>query len=296
MVAKKKKSAVASMLPDDMASAGLPDDFDGEITQVRVVPWDYEGNRDENSLAIRVTVTPDEESELDEFSQHYSCGELQYFVPSMDGETPVMDDLETIDLQELDEDEKEEVEGVFALQVGRREALNNNTNWAHFLQAAIDAGFPVDQVDTDVRFLEGTAGHFNRVPQKKRSGLVIEEEGSRRREILVLTEVVSTGGAATKSKSRSKTKTKSKAKTKSKSKASAKTENNGIDEELAAVVLEAIANAGGEIPKSKLPSIVMKAFEGSQRAAAVKRVANVEFLGSSEDWEFDADEATLSLG
>jgi hypothetical protein len=261
------------MNPDEMVTAGLPDDFDGEITQVRLVPWDYDGNVDHHVLAVRVTIQPEGE---DEFEQHYSAGDLEYFVPSMDGETPV----------DLEEGEGEELEGVFALKVGRRDQLNNSTNWAHFIGAAIDAGFPVEDLGASVDCFEGVYGHFNRIPQKKRSGIVVEEGGqARARTILVLTEMADKPKAA---KPAAKA-----AKKSAKKKAAASTED--LDEKLEEVLIEALAEAEEGLPKAKLPGLVIKAFSGAQKAKAVKRVSDVEFLESSESWEFDADEAMLYI-
>ena len=283
-----KKNRAVSFNPDDLVQAGLADDFDGEITDVRYVPWDYDGHLDHHILAARVTIVPDEDSGLEEFIQHYSAGDLQFFLPSVDGENPV----------DLEADDEDDMAGAFVVPVGRRESLANSSNWAAFVIAAVEAGFPKDQISSDATVFEGIKGHFNRVPQQKRSGIQVEEgEGNRRREILVLTEVTETGKKKGKAKAKPAA---SKAKGKAKSKAKTKPAGDGdddLDERLAGVVLEALANAEDmTLSKAKLPGIVIKAFDGAEKAKAVKLVATADFLESEEGWEFDADEGTLTIG
>lgn len=284
-----KQSKAVSFNPDDLVQAGLADDFDGEITEVRYVPWDYEGHLDHHILAARVTIVPDEDSGFDEFTQHYSAGDLQYFLPSVDGENPV----------DLEAEDEEEMAGRFVVPVGRRESLANSSNWAQFVIAAVEAGFDKDSITSDAATFEGTRGHFNRVAQQKRSGIQVEEGGdSKRREILVLTEVEATK-VKKKGKAAPKKAAKPKAKAKAKPKAS-KADDDGdddLDERLSGVVLEALAEADDmTLSKAKLPALVIKAFDGAEKAAAVKRVSTPDFLESNDAWTFDADEGTLTIG
>jgi hypothetical protein len=261
------------MNPDNFLTGGLKDDFDGTVLKARFVPWDYDGNIDHHILAVALTIQPDDEDTP--FVQHYSAGELESFVPSMDGKTSV----------DLDNGEGEQLEGIYAMKVGRRDQLNNNTNWAHFIGAALDAKFPREKLGSTCTFIEGVHGHWNRIPQKKRSGIVVQPaaEGKRRSsDILVLTSITE-GGKAT-----------AKPATKVGPQPAAATQN-GLDEQLAGVVLEAIMAADGKLAKSKLPGIAIKAFQGPDKAKAVKRVSEAEFLESSDTWMYDADKGTLSL-
>jgi hypothetical protein len=268
-------AAVASMNPDNMLAGGLKDDFDGEVVKARLVPWDYDGNLDHHILAVALTVQPDDENEP--FVQHYSCGELEQFVPSMDGKSPV----------DLENGEGEALEGIYALRVGKKEQLNNNTNWAHFVGAVIDAGFPKGQLGAAVTFIEGTYGHWNRVPQKKRSGIVVqpqqgENKRARSNDILVITEIKEKPAGAKKPAA-------------GKSSAPAAAANGGdLDDRLREVVTEAVLAAGDTgLPKAKLAGLAIKAFAGAEKAKAVKRVSETAFLESSETWAFDADSGTL---
>jgi len=275
---KQQPVRVASMNPDNMVSAGLADDFDGQITEARVVPWDYDGKLDHDILAVRLTIEPDEDSGFEEFTQHYSAGDLEYFVPSMDGKSPV----------DLDADDKADMEGVYAFPTGAREQLNNNSNWADFLFKLRDAEFPPDDMDADVRFVEGLAGHFNRVPQQKRSGIVRPsgDGDTRQKTILVVTEI-------SEAKPKTRKKRTSKKSSKSTTKSTPKVDSD-LDDRIEEVILEALVEAE-ELPKAKLPGLVIKVFAGAEKAKAVKRAASVEYLNSREAWEFDEDEGVLTL-
>lgn len=185
-VAERK---AASLSPDDMVSGGLPDDFDGTITNVAFVSWDYNETIDTPVLALRVDIEPDEDSDEENFSQHYSAGDMKYFVPSDDGKE--------------------------ALPVGKRDALSNSSNAAQFITALLNAeGFAElgREIGTSVDAFEGIRCHFDRVDQPKRSGIV-NAEGERRKQILVVTEVHEEAGAKpTKKKAAKKAPAKKKAK------------------------------------------------------------------------------------
>lgn len=268
-------AAVASMNPDNMLQGGLIDDFDGMCVRARLVPWDYEGSIDHHVLAVALTIRPEGDKE---FVQHYSAGDLTAFVPSMDGKTSV--DLDGWDPKKG----VDSVEGVYALRVGKREQLNNNTNWAQFIGALIDAAFPRDQLTAAVTFMEGVYGHWNRIPQKKRSGIVVASTDTKARtnDILVITEIKEAPKGGIKVDKA----------TPATSKATPDTAS--LDDKLREVVGGAVAAAGeGGLPKQKLASLAIKAFAGADKAKAVKRVNEIEFLESGETWAYDADAGLL---
>jgi hypothetical protein len=260
------------MNPDNMTS-GLKDDFDGEVLKARLIPWDYDGKIDHHILAVALTIKPDDEKEP--FVQPYSCGELDNFVPSMDGRVSV----------DLENGEGEALEGIYALKVGKKEQLNNSTNWAHFIGALLDAGFDKGKLAAAVTFVEGVYGHWNRIPQKKRSGIVVQPvEGGRTRtsDILVITELKEKAAGAKAAKS-------AKA-----APAVAVPTAGDLDSRLEAVVAEAVKKAGDDgLAKAKLAGIAIKAFTGPEKGKAVKRVSEAEFLEGSDQWAFDGDSGTL---
>lgn len=280
-----KQSKVASMNPDDMIAGGLPTDFFGWVKRVRLVPWDYNGKVDHHVLAVAVDIVPDpDKSELPPFTQHYSCGSLENFVPATDPDTPV--DLDTWDGEDI-----AEVEGIYAYRVGRSEQLNNNTNWATFLANARDSGFAeiLDNVDC----LEGLYGHFDRVAQKQRSGIVRPGgEEKKADDILVLTEITD-APKATKAKGGKKRTTK---RAVSGKKAASGDGGNGLDEKIVNVLLVAIAGAGDDgLPFSRVPGLMIQEM-GDDRGAAVTRGTDKEFLASIDGIVYDPDEAVLTIG
>lgn len=287
--AKKDKAATkkapASMRPDSMASGGLADDFDGKIVEVRVVPWNYGKEDMDHVLAVRVKIDPAEDSDYDEqIVQHYSAGKLEDFAPSLDGKTPV----------DLEGDDIDEMEGYFALPVGSREQLNNGTNWAHFVAVLIDAGFDIEQIEADVRCFEGIYAHFNRVPQKKRSGIITQpaEEGqpARERTVLVVSELLE----EPKSKGKKGSKATAAAKPKGRA-AAAEEEEDDINTRVEEAIVEVLTEAEEALAVKKVASLVSKKFSGAEKAAVLKLVTDTDFLSESEAFVYDEDEETLEL-
>jgi len=285
----KERAEVASLNPDEMLAGGLKDDFRGRIIEAVYERWDYDGNIDEPVLAARLTIQPEDEDEP--FVQRWSAGNLDSFVPSQDGKTP------------CDEDET----GPFALKVGKRAGLNNNTNFAHLMSSIVDAGeaskkFTRKDLTSSLDCLEGLDAHFNRVPQKKRSGLVQAEgeEGRRRaNDVLVVTEVFGYGEAETSKSGKKASKPNGQA-GRATSKPEPEEEETGggddLDDKLQGVVMEAISEAGGKLKKGKLATEILKAMaKDKDKARAVKRVMEADFVEDGP-WDFDEKTGILSVG
>lgn len=297
----REESQVASLDPSEMLAGGLKDDFRARVTEAVYVPWDYDGNIDEPVLAARLTM-----EELDSDGepvggeegtvvQHWSAGDLAAFVPSQDGKTPT--DGEGMDAEP----------GPYALRVGKRAQLNNNTNFAHMITSVIDCGeasghFTKKELTSSLECLEGLDAHWNRVPQKKRSGLV-EAEGEQRRarDVLVVTEVYGYGEASAPA-AKGKAAGKSSATKGGASKASAKADTNGGADDLDGDIEAAIVEALGEndpIKKSKLATLMLKAFADRPKlkGKAVKRCTEDEFLSDGDRaFTYDEDAGTVSMG
>lgn len=256
-----------SLSIDDMVASGLIDDFDGEITKARFFAWSSEKHDRGPSLAVKLTIKPEDEEEIE---QLYSAGAISNFAPSMDGDEPIdVDDPEA--------------EGVYAIPVGKQVALGNSTNFYHFLQCLRDSGFPKEKESADIRFLEGVTAHFNRIPQKKRSGIVASGDSEQRQKtILVVTELKAV-------KAKAAAKSAGKVSTKSDSKANGS--GDDLDNRLAELISGHIPEEG--LNKAGVLQLVMKNYKGADKGAAVKRAGKNEFLGSREEWAFDVDEGTL---
>lgn len=286
---EKQLRAVASMNPDNFVQGGLMDDFDGTINKVRFVPWDYDGKIDHHVLAVAVTIKPEDG---DAFVQHYSAGDLNMAVPTMDGENPV----------DLDNGSGEELEGKYALLVGKATALRGSTNWAHFLEALCACeGFDRARLQPNVDSLEGISGHFNRVPQKKRSGIQVTattDGKPRSNDVLVITKIndmnAEVAAAAPASASKSGTKATTKAATATATKTTPAADD--VADTLTGVIVEALSDGDGTLAKSKLVSLVLKKVQGADRARAIKLANDASWLGANDAFSYDADSGTLSLG
>lgn len=311
---KNAPAEVASLNPDDFLQGGLKDDFRGRVITAVYAPWDYDGNIEDPVLAAQLTIQgldDDGEEDGDPFVQNWSAGDLSAFVPSEDGRTPA-DDGEA---------------GPYALRVGKRAQLNNNTNFAHLMQSIIESGeaskgkhFTRENLTASLACLEGLDAHWNRVPQKKRSGLRDAEEGEttkRSRDVLVVTEVYGYGddkpaakakGGKSDAKAGKSAPPAKAAKTSSKPKKEepeaeeeetegAGGETNDLDTDLTAMITEALGEADGPIKKGKLVGIVVKAAgKDPRKAKMVKRVTEAEFLENEDaPWTFDEDEGSISL-
>lgn len=295
----KEEPKVASMDPADMLEGGLKDDFRGKIIEADYCRWDYNGNRDEASLALRLKIQPEDEDEP--FTQHWSAGSLDTFVPSKDGKTEVKEDPEN---EEDGTVKYGTYAGPYALRIGRRPQLNGNTNYAHLVRTIIDSGeaskgkfFTRENLSPSVQCLVGLDAFWNRVPQVKRKGLqedsAVEGDRKKRADVLVVTEVFGYDPEGTTSKE--KVKGKSKAVKSKVEDAEEDQDESSLDDDLAALVIQAIADADGELKKAKLVGAVVKlAGKDPRKRDFLKRVTEDEFLNSG-DWEYDEDDGTLTL-
>ena len=138
-----------SLLPDDMVAGGLIGDPPLNLLyrKMRFEVWDYDGKAPEGSknvttLAVRGELVDDDGKV---HNQYWSAGDPGDFQPSPDGKR--------------------------AVAVGRREALNNNTNVAVLMAACINAGFPKERIGDDISVLDGMYALSHRVPAPERTGL-----------------------------------------------------------------------------------------------------------------------------
>lgn len=293
-MAKSKSSAaveVASLNPADFLQGGLKSDFRGKITEAVYCPWDYKGAIAEPVLGVRLTL--EIEGEDTPYTDYWPAGSLEAFVPSEDGRTPA------------EGEDGGPGEGPYAVKVGKRSGLNNNTNFAHLMQTIVDCGeaskkFRVSDLTSSLECLVGLDAHWDRVPQKKRSGMVDndapQQEGKRRNnDVLVVTSVYAYGeddAKPVKGKATTAPATKGKS-------APAEDDDddaNPLDAKLAEIVEGAIAEAGGTIKRSKLAVVVLKAAaKDKDKAKLVKRVSEDDFLAGGA-WVYDEDEGTLTIG
>jgi hypothetical protein len=243
--------------------------------------------------------------------QHWSAGDLSAFAPSADGSEPT--DGEGMEIEP----------GPYAVRVGKRTALNNNTNFAHLMQAIVDCGkedglFTVKMLNEaggSLSVLEGLDAHWNRVPQKKRAGMVEEEgETKQRRDVLVVTKIYGYGDEEAPTKGAKKKKaapvtTKSNKVTGKKAKPVKEDEEDEADEEedeaselspLDQKVAEALVSIlddapGNKIKKGKLANAMLTAAgKDKDKSKMVKRCTEDEFLGLNAGWAYDEDSGLIT--
>jgi hypothetical protein len=286
-----------------MLQGGLKDDFRGKVMEAAYAPWDYDGNIPDPVLSARLSIQPlddDGAPEGDPLVQNWSAGDLANFVPSEDGKTPCEDGEA----------------GPYALRVGKRAGLNNNTNFAHLMESILDAGeaskgkfFTRQNLTASLECLVGLDAHWDRVPQKKRSGLnaaAAEGEGSNsnRKDVLVVSEVFGygtksgkVGGKAAPAKAVA-GKKKTEPEPEEDDETTGESEVSEDDSDLRDMVTAIIAAAGDAgIKKGKLVGKVVEAAGKDKRKAAfIKRCTEASFLeADGVAWTLDEDTGVLTL-
>lgn len=265
-----------SINPDDAESGGLLDDVDAEITLVETCLFDYNGTQADPSPALHVQLKS-KGGEVAE--QYYTAGKLERVMPSNDGTR------------------FKQAPG--ANGVG----LSSSCNAFTFLNAMKEKGFPGDKLETDLTVLVGLTGHFNRVPQQKRSGLDSGGEEGKSRTILVVTKIIKmpwevkgktgVGGATSISKGKTGAAKKSEP---------VDVEDSGDQDELMVEAIEAVKNVLAEakdstMERKKIGMAVFKATADSENRAEILKLINdkkVDFF-AQDDLPFVADDDTVTL-
>lgn len=307
------ESLLVSMDQDEFVAGGLPSDFDGEVIEARSVVWNYDNGNgpkvDETTgqviytLAVRLTIKPDTPGEKD-YVVFQSAGDPTHFLPSMDGVTP------------SPADETGCSEGIYFIRQGSKQQLTNNTNYAQFLNALKDAESQAPQLarkrEADVRFLEGLYGHWDRIPQKRRAGMVTAEATDAKRksnDILVCTQLKVKG--ATAAPAARPAPAGPGAPPPARPAAAPPAPRPGaptpaapavaapdLDEALQGIVGTFLTGKTDWTPKGGLSALVMssKALAQPQKAKALTRITSVEFLAAGQEaglWFYDADQGLL---
>lgn len=275
------KSNVVSLNPDSFQEGGLIQDVNVVIKEAQFCLWDYDGKQAESSLMLG-TVLTDEEGK--DHTQYFSAGDKQYFAP---------DDT-----------------GNHLVPIGDKTALNRNTNCAIFLASLVQAGFPVDKLETGVHSLVGTVVHIIRVPAPKRSGLIRTGPNAQKEQtILEVDKIVSMpgvgGGAGGKKTGLGASSSRPPGRVNGGMTSNVATGNVATgnvaagDPEVDALANETLigilAEAGGQVQKKALPVAANKALAGNpMRGKVVARIFDDAFLSSAEGITYDGATITLS--
>lgn len=307
MATKQNESMVASLLPDEMVAGGLADDFDGIVRVARYAPFDYQGTVDPPVLSIELTIERLEDGLEDDekmVTQNWSAGDMKNFRPSTDGVNPTGEESVT--------DEEGNVTtkiapGYFAVRVGQRTALNNNTNAAQLMRSILDAQFPRDKFSPDIRFIEGIKGHWNRLPPDKKGGQFKNQtpeqsEKSSKRDVLCLTRLdgYEKGGATGKSAAGKPVVATKPAASGSTGTSTGSTAASGgdIDAKLVEIIKSVVKPGAPAVKKTALSGAVLKVAKSDKDVQKmVKRVTTTEFLESLTEINvlYDAEAGTVEM-
>lgn len=290
---------------DTFTQGGLADDFDGRAVKIRAVPWDYDGSIDHYILAVAVDFEPAEDSGLEPFTQMYSAGDLNAFVPVSADKTYV----------DLDNWEKGNEGGVYIGKAadGRKETMSASSNWALFLQALKDSGY--EGKHNDLRLYEGVYGHWNRVPQKDRKGLEKQAgDSGRQKTILVMTEynkketeagqggktASTVSGASKKTNGGAKAAASKPADTSTSTSTSAEADPDATVTQLIVAALEkrgvVTEGVGKVIPIASLSGALVASHGPKVASKEVReRAKDVDFLKAADGFFYDEDEGYVYL-
>lgn len=321
---KGKIRKIASLDPDDFIDTGLVDEVYAEVTLSRLEPYNYGGNQSKYSLALHLELEGFGESEDVKIPPvYYSAGDLNLFVPSMDGYEPAGLTVEQYqDLASgegsLDDDEIADCQGIYAYQVGKYDNISKSTNLHHFLTALRQAGFDKEKLASgDFSEIEGLKAFWTRQPQRSRKGMKSGEgeadsssdNGDRKKTILLPMDIIKDKAGKGKSSAAS---TSTKAKTKARpaasddddepeeearpSKKSKPTTSSGLDSRVEELLTDAIDSSKSKtLRRENLSAIIIKNLTGSDRANATKLVSDINWIGdSARPWDYDRKAKTLS--
>lgn len=301
----KKSRLVVSTDVDQLAAAGLPDDFDGVIRMACHEPWRYPGRDDLPwALTVRVEIEPDEGEDVPLAEGQEYVVQNYREASNLDDFIPADEDGEGVDIDgwDPDEDDIEDVRGVNVLAVGKREELSNNSTWAFFLDRAKEAGIykirePGLRID---QFLVGLHCHFNRVDQPTRKGLTREDDGKDRK-TLVITEIFGEENEKKTKKMKAKSKEveeeveeeeeeeEEEEKTTSKKKGS-----TDLVDKLKSAAEEVIAEAGTSLTISKVRVRTMKRMDPEEKNEALRLMSEDSFWDNGA-WKYDKKSGTVTV-
>jgi len=252
-------SNYVSFKPSDyVEGSGLLNDIDVTISALEFLTWNYNG-KGPDSPALKVTMElPDGNTH----EQFYTVGSATDWGPSDDGKSLVAR--------------------------GNATHININSNMGIFMKNLVEAGFPEDKIGSDCSVIAGTECHVIRIPVK-REGLVQAPRADGKvyeQTVLVVDSIAKLPGDGKKvgaGKGKAGTAT-------SKAKAS---KSDKVEEAAIENIMEVLAEAGTEVPKSKLASTLFTKMKGdANRNAVVQLVHNADFAENGP-WNFDGENFSL---
>lgn len=252
---------------------GLLDDVDVTFKQVRVKSWDYNGKVPAPVPALELTMEV-EGVEGDQV-QYYSIGKGTDWQPSEDGHSVVA--------------------------VGKATGITSSSNAAIFIKSMVDAGFPSNKIEDDVRCFEGLKAHMTRIPAPKRGVTPTPREDGKQFDSTILTvgSIISlpweNKGKATAPKGKPTTSPSPAGKTAAtKTTASAPVSSDeDIDTVCTEVLIGVLTEKGEPISKAQIPGLVLpKVKDRKDRNKIVSRVFAEDFLQNGP-WTYEGGKVSL---
>ena len=272
---------------------GLLDDVDVQFLALKFItsegtPYD-KGDKKLFPL-LQVDMLPEGTQEV--HTQYFSCGSLDRFAPSANGET-----LDTIrDGKRLTSEEAKDQPGI-----------SKSCNAAIFLTSLVQAGVPGTKLASDkISDLVGIKCHVVRTKRDKVRGA---KESDRDPQVLTVSRLISTpwGGAHNAASSPAVTTAKEvAASTPAQTYQPVSSNGSFGDAELGILAMQVLQNHGGSLKKMQLMQEVYKAAVGGAVPADAKdgdgklarttlpqKVMNDAFLASQPYWRYDGSTVTL---
>ena len=260
-----------SLKPSEaVEGGGLIDDVDVRLTNPRFELWDYNGAVKKPVPALAIDLVPiDGDDEGDPVPQYWSMGSPKDFVPSKDG-------------SKLN-------------PIGNRTAPNSSSNGMLFLGSLVNSGFPEDDIEDDIGFLDGMVAHVRREPAPKRSGMAPREDG-REPTFLAVTDIVHLPGEEPKGKAKgkaSKSAGKAKAAGSKASKGKAKGKGGSVKETTTEMIVDILKKNEGEVTKQQLPSLLFEEAKDHGNVSEIVQIAFDDKFLADGPWDFEDGVLTL---
>jgi len=247
-----------SLKPSDLIeSQGLIDDEDVTITKAKFTMFDYGGK----SVAVPAAGFTLDRGDGDTVEQYYSAGKSADWLPSEDGKT--------------------------LTPVGKAKGLSNSSNWAVFITAMVNAGFPENKLSDDISVFEGMECHVVRVPAPERKGLNQEKKDQT---VLIVNKIHKLPWEKGKPKGKGKGKsTGTNGKTNGKPTppggSNSDSDSDSLQDKATEFIMTALAESPNGIKKASLSQLVFKKLKDDpDRNKLVQLVFDDGYLNSQPFW------------
>ena len=265
------ESTGASLLPGDFGGGAIIPDGRYTIKAIQTQMFDYNGTQPEGPACAIVFHGADGT----DHEQNYSAGKAEFLVPNKDGSE-------------------------FVHPRGETAKITKGSNFALFVSAMVDAGFPVAELTSKVTAFLGADVEIVNKAQPKREGLKDSKEG---KTIPLPTKYYGKGKATARPAARptaaARTAPAAAPSTTSAAPAASATANGALDDDAILAVQEVLAIADGNkttIPRLGTAVMLTLAKAKNPNAQAIRKMLTPEWLtAQSEVGSWIVDGADIAL-